>query len=78
MLVTVSRNIRFGTVGALRNCNLPTLFNGIKSIATMYRQARFQIAATKMDGKFEPMRGDLADGIRLNEAARDEHIGEVE
>ena len=32
----------------------------------------------KMDGEFEPMRGDLADlGIGLNKAARDEHIGEV-
>ena len=77
MLVTVSCNIRFGTVEALHNRNLPTLIN--KSIATMYRQARFRIVATKMDGEFEPMCGDLADlGIRLNEAARDKHIGKVE
>ena len=79
MLVTVSRNIRFGTVEALRNRHLPLLINGIKSVATMYCQAGFHIAAAKMDGEFEPMRGDLADlGIGLNEAARDEHIGEVE
>ena len=32
-----------------------------------------------MDGEFEPMCGNLADlGISLNEAARDEHVGEVE
>jgi predicted component of type VI protein secretion system len=32
-----------------------------------------------MDGEFEPMRRNLADlGIALNEAARDEHVGDIE
>ena len=32
-----------------------------------------------MDSEFEAMRGNLADlGIGLNEAAHDEHIGEIE
>ena len=79
MLITVSRNIWFGTVEALHNCHLPSLISGIKSMATMYRQAGFRIAAAKMDSEFELMHGDLADlGIGLNKAARDEHIGEVE
>ena len=79
MLVTVSCNLWFGTVEALHNHHLPSLINGIKSVATMYHQAGFRIAAAKMDGEFEPMHRDLADpGIGLNEAARDEHIGEVE
>ena len=79
MLVTISRNIRFGTVEALPNCHVPTLVKGIKSITSMYRQARFRITTAKMDGEFEPMCGDLADlGIGLNEVARDEHVGEVE
>jgi hypothetical protein len=34
---------------------------------------------TLMDGKFKPMRRDLADlGFALNETARDEHVGEIE
>jgi hypothetical protein len=32
-----------------------------------------------MDGEFDKIRGDLADmGIVLNEAARDEHVGDIE
>jgi hypothetical protein len=35
--------------------------------------------AYELDGEFEPMCGNLADlGIALNEAARDEHIGDIE
>ena len=36
MLVTILRNIRFGTVEALPNHHVPTLVKGIKSIASMY------------------------------------------
>jgi hypothetical protein len=35
MLVTISRNIRFSTVEALPNSNIPMLVKGIKAIATM-------------------------------------------
>ena len=70
MLVTVSKNIRFATIEALPNRNIPTLVKEIKSVATVYRRAGFRIMTAKMDGEFEAMRGDLADlGITLNEAA---------
>jgi Zinc knuckle len=79
MLVTISRNIRFGTVEPIPNRNLGTLVSGIKSVASVYKRAGFQITSALMDGEFEPMRGDLADlGIALNETARDEHVGDVE
>jgi hypothetical protein len=79
MLVTISRNIRFITVEALPNRNIPTLVNGVKAVATIYKRAGFRITTTLMDSEFEPMRGDLADlGIALNETARDEHIGDIE
>ena len=79
MLVMISRNIWFATIEALPNHNMLTLVKGIKSITSMYRWAGFHIITAKMDGKFEAMRGDLADlGIGLNEAAHDEHVGEVE
>jgi hypothetical protein len=79
MLVTISRNIRFATVEPIPNRNITTLVSGIKSVATIYKRAGFHITAAKMDGEFEPMRGNLADlGIVLNETARDEHVGEVE
>jgi hypothetical protein len=79
MLVTISQNILFVTVKALPNRNIPTLVNGIKAVATIYKCAGFRIMTTLMDGEFEPMRGDLADlGIALNETARDEHVGDIE
>jgi hypothetical protein len=61
MLVTISRNIRFATIEALPNRNIPTLLKGIKSVATVYKRAGFRITTTLMDGEFEAMRGDLAD-----------------
>lgn len=79
MLVTISNNIRFGTVEALPNRNFGTLVKGIKSVASVYRKGGFRIITAKMDGEFEALRGELADlEIGLNEAARDEHVGEVE
>jgi hypothetical protein len=79
MLVTISRHIRFATVEALPNRNIPTLLKGIQSVTTVYKRAGFRVLTTMMDGEFEAMRGDLADlGIALNEAARDEHVGEIE
>jgi hypothetical protein len=79
MLVTISRNIRFGTVEPLPNRNISTLVRGIQSVVTVYKRAGFHITTALMDGEFDPMRGDLADmGIALNEAARDEHVGDVE
>jgi hypothetical protein len=79
MLITISRNIRYGTVEALPNRHIGMLVSGIKSVATVYKHVGFHITMALMDGEFEPMRGDLADlGIALHEAARDEHIGDIE
>jgi hypothetical protein len=79
MLVTISWNIRFGTVEPIPNRNISTLVSGIKFVATVYKRAGFHITTELMDGEFEPMRGDLADlGIALNEAAHDEHVGDIE
>jgi hypothetical protein len=79
MLVIISWNIRF-TVEAIPNWNIGMLVCGIKkSMATVYKRAGFHITMALMDGEFEPMHGDLANlGIALNEAARDEHIRDVE
>ena len=78
MLVIISKNIWFVTVEALPNCTILMLVKGIKSIATIYGWARFCIMTAKMDGEFEAMHGDLAVlEINLNEAVRDEHVGEV-
>jgi hypothetical protein len=79
MLISTSRNIRFGTVEAIPNHNIPTLVKGITSVGTMYKRAGFRVSTALMDGEFEPMRGDLADlGVTLNQTAHDEHVGDIE
>jgi hypothetical protein len=78
-LVTLSRHIHFGTVEALTNRQPATMLAGIKHAKQLYKQGGLQVVMTYMDGEFEPMRGELAAlGIGLNEAARDEHVGDFE
>lgn len=79
MLVSVSRNIRFGTVEPLPNRRSATILKGIDAIRRLYYRGGFRITSALMDGEFTPMRGDLADRhIALNETGRDEHVGEIE
>lgn len=78
-LVTISRNIKFGTIKAIPNQTMATLLKGIQKVMQLYKCGGFKIVMTLTDGQFEPLRGDLAGwGITLNEAARDEHVGEIE
>ena len=79
MLVTVSRNIRFATVEAVPDQTAETLTKAVKSVVSIYRRGGFHVTTALMDGEFQVMRGDLADiGITLNEAAGDEHVGDIE
>jgi hypothetical protein len=79
MIVTVSRNIRFATVEAIPDRKAETLVKAVKSVVSIYRRGGFQVTTALMDGEFEVLRGDLADiGITLNEAAGDEHVGDIE
>jgi hypothetical protein len=79
IFLTISRNIRFITVEALPNRTKVNMVKALKSVITIYRRAGFNVMTALMDGEFEHMRGDIAElGVVLNEAARDEHVGEAE
>ena len=79
MLVSISRNIKFGTIEAIPNNKSATIVNGVTGIRQIYRQNGFNVAAALMDGEFGHLRGELADmGIALNETSRDEHMGDIE
>ena len=79
LLVTLSRNIKFGTMEAVTDRKETTLLKSIKGVISLYRKAGFKITVALMDGEFVPLRGGLAElGIRLNETSRDEHVGDVE
>ena len=79
LLVTLSRNIKFGTMEAVADRKETTLLKSIKGVISLYRKARFKVTVALMDGEFVPLRGGLAElRICLNETSRDEHVSNVE
>ena len=58
-LVTISRNIHFGTVEALHDVKGPTLVKGIKHVRDIYKQGGFNVDWVLMDGQFEPLCGNI-------------------
>ena len=79
LLVTLSRNIKFGTMEAVADRNKATILKCIKGVVTLYRKAGFKVTTALMDDEFVPLRGGLAElGLRLNETSRDEHVGDIE
>ena len=79
LLVVLSRNIKFGTVEAVKDRKEATLLKGIATVTTIYQKDRFKVTTALMDGEFVPLRGGLAEiGVTLNETSRDEHVGDIE
>ena len=79
LLVTLSRNIKFGTVEAVLDQKEATILRCVKGVVSLYRKAGFKVTTTLMDGEFVPLRSGLAElGLRLNETSRDEHVGDIE
>ena len=79
LLVTLSRNIKFGMMEAVADRKEATVLKCIKGVISLYRKAGFKVTIALMDGEFVPLCGGLAKlGIRLNETSRDEHIGDIE
>ena len=79
LLVTLSRNVKFGTVEAAKDRKETTLMKSIAMGVTLYRKAGFTVTTALMDGEFVPLRRGLAEiGITLNETSRDEHVGDIE
>ena len=79
LLVTLSRNVKFGTVEAVKDRKEATLLKSIAMVVTLHRKAGFTVTTALMDGEFVPLRRGLAEiGITLNETSRDEHVGDIE
>ena len=73
--VTTSRNLKFGTVEALPNRQIPTIIQCLKSVIALYRHRGFEISAIMADNEFEAIRPQFP---MLNCAAANEHVPEVE
>ena len=79
MLVSISRKIKFGTIEIIPNNKSAVLLKGLKGILQVYQQRGFHVEMALMDGELGHLRGELASlGVTLNEASRDEHVGEIE
>jgi hypothetical protein len=78
-LVTVSRNIRFGTTERLESRHAPVVAIALLKVLALYRQRGFRVKECNGDGEFEVLRGDLADAhSNLNVASEGEHVPEIE
>jgi hypothetical protein len=80
-LLTILRNLKFGTIEALPNRLEATLIAGLVSTVRVYKQRRFSMSLGLTDGKFDMpgIRESLAgEGVALDSTGHDEHVGDIE
>jgi Reverse transcriptase (RNA-dependent DNA polymerase) len=78
-LITISRQIKFGTVESIPNRQNATILQGIKNVRNIYNKRNFHVELGLMDNEFEPMRAELMGiGIQLNTTTNDEHVPKIE
>ena len=64
LLVTLSRNVKFGTVEAVKDRKETTLLRSIATVATLYPKAGFKVTTVLMDGEFIRLGGGGGGGSR--------------
>ena len=75
-LVTISKDIRFGTIEHLRRRGEDDILSAIKRVITLYGSRGFIVRQIDADGEFENLRGALLEecnGCHLNITSNDEH-----
>jgi hypothetical protein len=78
-IMTVSRDLKFGTAEALTNRSTKCVMAGIKNVCRVYAYRGFRITTAHGDREYEPMMGDFWDlKIRLNTTAKGEHVPKIE
>jgi len=78
-LVTISRNLKFGTIEVLPNRKITSILKGIKKVKDIYAKRGFRVTLGMMDNEFEHLRANFVNlGLELNVVANDEHVPEVE
>jgi hypothetical protein len=77
--ITVSKEMKFGTVNHIDNRRQETILECIKRVCNLYKLGGFHVDQIDSDKKFTPLRSNLADmEIGLNAASDDEHVGRIE
>ncbi len=54
-LITISRAIKFGTTGWLKNAKKDTLLSQLEQVNRIYIQLGFKITTVEADGQFKPL-----------------------
>ena len=73
--ITTSRNLKFGTVEAISNCQITTVMAKLKSVCQIYHHRGFRINVILGDPEFEAIRPNFP---QLNCCAADEHVPDIE
>jgi hypothetical protein len=73
--VTIACGIKFGTIEALANRQIPTVRDCLKKVIRLYVARGFIVTTILADNEFEPLRQWYP---RLNTCAADEHVPKVE
>ena len=74
-LITISRNLKFGTVEAISNRQVTTIIAKLRSVCQVYHHWGFQVSVLLGDPEFEPIRSAFP---QLNCCAADEHVPDIE
>jgi hypothetical protein len=80
-LLTISWNLKFGTIKALPNQLEATVITGLISMVRVYKQRGFSISLGLADGEFDtPGIGKslAGEGVALDSMGRDKHVGDIE
>ena len=74
-LITISRNLKFGTVEAISNRQITTIMAKLNSMCQIYHHRGFRVTVILGDPEFEPIRPTFP---QLNCCAADEHVPDIE
>ena len=74
-LITMSRNLKFGTVEAIANRQVTTIIAKLCSVCQVYHHRGFQVSVILGDPEFEPIHATFP---QLNCCAADEHVPDIE
>lgn len=79
-LVTVSRNIKFGTVEGLADKTSEAIMKSLAKVTSLYQKRGFCVETLLMDGEFRNLRPLVHERLQaeMNVVSRGEHVPEVE
>jgi hypothetical protein len=78
-LVTLSRNIHFGTVEFIINRKHDTILQSLTNAVNLYKYFKYKVMSLLTDSEFYGLRNQLLhQGVLLNTAAAHEHVGDIE